>query len=462
MKNTQEHIVDRQIADALRGHEITPSKGVWSRLARHLPFIDAVVHLPWYYSARNVVVVLLFLSTLSFTGGYFLANWSGDGEQLLADGGTKISTASMGIDKDMTLPDEQVAISIPTESTSNASSFAASNSDTGQDLNDVAEPNNRGHVVQSTRNQSTPVQFNAQANFVISDNGLTEGDEIEDETSNIETSALASVLQLEKSVSIVSEESSAALAGVSELSPSSNDEMADGFEVKYKQPFIGWEFGLAMTAFANHGDYSLNKGLSSYDRDLLAPRNFDFSPSLTAGVTFGKYFGLRTGIGVRNMHFSQKSRVVNLYENSFDADSTTNSNPSDGIFFSTTYDNHQLQVLQIPMLLGAQYEIGKLRMELYAGTVLNKVYSVSGTQVVQDDRIAGREGNRTASELTTMPEFSSQFFNQVSLGIGYSVTPSVSLMVNPFYQFTKGDIAYPQGGFNPSSFGGTVSARIRL
>lgn len=441
---------------------MVPSAGVWSRLARHLPFVETITKMPWFYSARNVTIVALLVSLFSFGGGYFIANFTSSNQSqpfgisnqpekgdALYEGFA--STSNFSNEEKYTRNTYEIA---ETKHETNSSELADNSIETNNNLIGDDDTKSDGS---STR---TPISSSLNTKLAILQNPIKRNksfDKTSDRELNKGLSSVNSSVWKVIDYRFINELPVAYDRSVK----SRNTEVVNAaedfaIEPKSTQKFLGFNAGISALVFGNANDMKLSKLAISENKDLLSLQPTSLSYRFSGGITLGQYFGIKTGLGIRDFHFAEEDiDVQGVPAPKF----ASSGQPNDGVEnWDYIYREGSVRTLQIPVLAGVHYDFGKLFVEAHIGKVFVKTLSApTGKTFRVGDQIEG-----TTLLSTDGPDFSIRSLNEISGGIGYAISNRWSLVLSPTYQFSNSKISFGENQFSPSAFGVSAGLKVSL
>lgn len=141
--------IDKLVKKALAGHEVTPDADSWARLSRELPSAEDTSVLPWYLRPGKIVLAGLFISALSFLGGYFFASLNDS---------NSIAQNETGVEQSANLNPGNTFIATHTKDRSHASQANESG------INEISSLSNDHSSTQKQTNFSSGLSTTANAN----------------------------------------------------------------------------------------------------------------------------------------------------------------------------------------------------------------------------------------------------------------------------------------------------------
>ncbi|MCB0737930.1 MAG: hypothetical protein KDC92_10485 [Bacteroidetes bacterium] len=436
MKNTREHIIDKQVAEQLQGHEITPSQASWQRLARQLPFVDAAVHMPWYYNARNVAVVAIFIGFLSFAGGYYFSEFNKGTEAMNASKQLTQAPIEQNSGDVHSSPENLVLETSPIYIAGNqATDF--NNLNTGSTgLPVVSKSSSDRNNDAENANSHTPY-LNNNSGGGIAINLLSENNDIAADLSQM--ALLTASLPLNEPMKEV---------GNRDLE---DQEIDDVIEPKKRNlPLVAFKLGLGYALTAN----SFNSKRAD-ETEYLNTSLFNSAPRLTLDANIGKFLRLRSGVGFETMHSSSVLSGVQLYqEDKSEIGIVDEAVVPEGY---TNYFSNTHQMVQIPLQFGVGYEVKRFSLELLGGLTCNKVISATNSTTRKLFTGGVSSGSQNLNAVLTSainPEF--------TFGLGYGITNKLSVIANPYYRINQGFKVGNQSFAKTGEFGGMLRLTYSL
>jgi len=353
--------VDDIFQSALENHHEVADASVWEKLSQTLSSKEGKVVLPWFYNPRKALFVALFISMLSFGGGYIYA--------LLNDG--QVELANNNLSK------AQITATVPS-----IDDKVAAQRPELEAGSDMQKPNDNNSIVSTTPgapatllaegpsdNADRPVNPAPGSAILLAQN--TEGrdesgvvsNEHESEVNVIDRSIALSVVRTQDAdVSVGNDES---FEGLLMESPTSNlleqneSESLDGHFVSIETPISYGRFTSHFIEFSagriSSSSYSIGDDVQShYKADYILESNLNYE------LRFGKYLspnvGVFTGLRVDRFSFSRD------IEQMFVKEGRPNSADEDlyGVVVRSAYD-YEFTSYEIPVgvrFKGLHHRIG--------------------------------------------------------------------------------------------------------
>ena len=439
MKNTREHIIDKQVAEQLQGHEITPSHGSWQRLARQLPFVDAAVHMPWYYNARNVAVVAIFIGFFSFAGGYYFSEFNKETEALSAS-------------KQLTqVPIENSNAVTNATPTTTPNSLALKTSPIDIAYNQSLKPNGlRALPVESDYSNEIVENSNDGNGSTKNNIGLKNAEN--PIAVNLETNTTAITADLRQMVLLTASFPTNDLEKeIGKRDLVSDEKLDEVIEPNKKRslPIVAFKLGLGYALTAN----SFNAP-TAVETEYLSASLFNSAPRLTLDANLGKFFMIRSGFGFESIQSSSVINGLQLYQ---EDQGNPGGTPVTTVEGYQNYNSNSHSMIQVPVQLGLHYELKRLQFEALGGFTYNKVISSenSTTQKMLSGDVSTNSQDLNATLNSAInPEF--------TFGLGFGISDKLSVFANPYYRINQGFKFGNQTFAKTGEFGGMLRLTYSL
>lgn len=435
MKNTREHIIDKQVAEQLQGHEITPSQASWQRLARQLPFVDAAVHMPWYYNARNVAVVAIFIGFLSFAGGYYFSEFNKGTEAMNASKQLTQAPIVQNGGVVHSSPENLVLETSPIDIVGNQATDLNNRNTGSTELPVVAESaTNRNSDAENANSHTSYLNNNSEGGIAL--NLQSENNDIATDLSQM--ALLNASLPLNDPIREI---------GNRDLEEERIDEVIE--PKKRNLPLVAFKFGLGYALTSN----SFNSPAAT-ETEYLNTSLFNSAPRLTFDANLGKFLTIRSGFGFESVQSSSILIGVELFQKDKGVPGNTETVISEGYH---NYYSNSFSTIQVPVQLGVHYELKRLQVEALGGFTYNKVVSSSNSTTK-----AMKTGEVSTSNQSLKPALNSAINPEFTFGLGYGITNKLSVIANPYYRINQGFKVGNQSFAKTGEFGGMLRLTYSL